>query len=75
MYAGDSKVPTSVVNDSQGLNNSQSSRTPDPDHLPASESGPALEVIEMANGETIWSVTVIQVLLLQGIEIMLLTGP
>jgi hypothetical protein len=57
MYAGDSKAPTSAANDAHGVIPSQSSRNLDPDHLTGSESGPALEVIEMANGETIWYVT------------------
>lgn len=44
MYAGDSRVTSNVPGEGQG----------DYDGMPPSESGPALEVIEMANGETIW---------------------
>lgn len=46
MYAGDSRVASAVSGDGQN----------DYDGLRPSESGPALEVIEMANGETIWCV-------------------
>jgi len=47
MYSGgDSRVPSTVPMEGHG----------DYDGLHPSESGPALEVIEMANGETIWSI-------------------
>jgi hypothetical protein len=45
MYSGDSRVPSTVP--MEGI---------DHDALHPSESGPALEVIELANGETIWLV-------------------
>jgi len=49
MYAGDNKPAIVINSDLQA-----SSSSPHPDIN--SESGPALEVIEMANGETIWSI-------------------
>ncbi|KAI0948569.1 hypothetical protein AcW1_005414 [Taiwanofungus camphoratus] len=51
MYAGDSRIPNAAHAEAQGSNSSQHIQT---DTIP--ESGPALEVIEMANGETIWSI-------------------
>ena len=41
MYAGENKASNSAANDG-------------PDMSANSESGPALEVVELANGETIW---------------------
>jgi len=58
MYAGDSKTPGQITGDSHVLHPSPSSHNVDSDPPPASDSGPALEVIEMANGETIWFVLV-----------------
>ena len=52
MYAGDSRPPGQGMGDPHVLNATPSST----DLPPSSESGPALEVIEMANGETIWFV-------------------
>ena len=46
MYAGDSRVPSAVPGEAHS----------DVEGMPPSESGPALEVVEMANGETIWFV-------------------
>jgi hypothetical protein len=54
MYAGDSKPPGQGTGDPHVLNATLSS----PDLPPTSESGRALEVIEMANGDTIWFVLV-----------------
>jgi hypothetical protein len=45
MYAGESKAANSAGNEG-----------PDVSTLTNSESGPALEVVELANGETIWLV-------------------
>jgi hypothetical protein len=42
MYGGDSRIPSVIPPDGTG------------DFDSPSESGPALEVIELANGETIW---------------------
>jgi hypothetical protein len=52
MYAGDSKPPGQGTGEPHVLNATPSST----DLPPTSESGPALEVIEMANGDTIWFV-------------------
>lgn len=53
MYAGESKAASSPANDINSPDNLQPLQS---DVLPNSESRPALEVIELANGETIWSV-------------------
>jgi hypothetical protein len=48
MYTGDAKSAGSLGNDLLGAPRSNA------DGQVNSESGPALELIEMANGETIW---------------------
>lgn len=50
MYAGDSRGTSTANPDIPAAGSSQQGE-------PLSESGPALEVIELANGETIWSVS------------------
>jgi hypothetical protein len=57
MYAGDIKAPGLATGDSHVVNLAQSAHA-DSDLPPTSESGPVLEVIEMANGDTIWFVVV-----------------
>jgi hypothetical protein len=54
MYAGESK-PTSLSNDSNRQSVTQSTQSVQSDNV--SESGPVVEVIELANGETIWFAT------------------
>lgn len=49
MYAGDGRTQNAGILDAQGGNGPQAAQT---GTIP--EAGPALEVIEMANGETIW---------------------
>ena len=44
MYGGESRVPSMAMVDPNGPVGEQG----------AAESGPALEVVQMANGETIW---------------------
>jgi serine/arginine repetitive matrix protein 2 len=52
MYAGE-RAASSAANDPNTPDTSLSHG----DLLPASDTGPAVEVIELANGQTIWSVT------------------
>lgn len=47
MYSGESKHTSAVVDDAGTEHNQDGS---------AAQEGPAIEVIEMANGETIWYV-------------------
>lgn len=47
MYSGENRLPVSVHQEGHNASGSQHTEaTPEP--------GPALEVIELANGETIW---------------------
>ena len=48
MYASDSRAVSGTPVDGAAV--------PGPQHVAEEESGPAVEVIELANGETIWSV-------------------
>ena len=51
MYSGDSRMANAAVSDAPAASTSQQGEA-----MPDS-SGPALEVIEYADGETIWFVT------------------
>jgi len=51
MYAGESRAASVVPNDP---NSPYESQNPKGESSPGPEQGPALELIEMANGETIW---------------------
>jgi len=53
MYSGENKPATLAGFDPQGAQQAPQRAT---DGTTGSEGGPALEVIEMANGETIWFV-------------------
>ncbi|KAF8162952.1 hypothetical protein B0H34DRAFT_672070 [Crassisporium funariophilum] len=53
MYAGESRAASMAVIDPNGHADQQSSKG---DNIAVPESGPALEVIQLANGETIWSI-------------------
>ncbi|TFK42980.1 hypothetical protein BDQ12DRAFT_696362 [Crucibulum laeve] len=53
MYAGESRAVSSAGNDPNGTGNLQAS---DSGPASTSEQGPALEFVELANGETIWSI-------------------
>jgi len=55
MYAGESRVPSMASVDQNGPPMNQQNIKGE--QQGASESGPALEVIQLANGETIWSVS------------------
>ncbi|KAF8894697.1 hypothetical protein BD779DRAFT_1669167 [Infundibulicybe gibba] len=50
MYAGEGRVASSSLNDPSLTD------IADPELLAASESGPAIQLVELANGETIWSI-------------------
>jgi hypothetical protein len=52
MYAGESRVSSMTPVDPNGPGDQQNSKA----EQGAADSGPALEVIQLANGETIWSV-------------------
>lgn len=52
MYSGESRVPSMTPVESNGLADQQGFKG----EQGAAESGPALEVIQLANGETIWSI-------------------
>jgi hypothetical protein len=54
MYAGERKSVTSVPGDVNRPSTSMSSQSGNPDNITPSDSGPAIELIELANGETIW---------------------
>jgi hypothetical protein len=54
MYAGERKSVTSVPGDINRPNTSMSSQSGNPDNMTPSDSGPAIELIELANGEAIW---------------------
>lgn len=53
MYAGESRVTSVAAVDPNGLVDQQHFKG----EQGTAESGPALEVIQLANGETIWSVS------------------
>ncbi|KDR81794.1 hypothetical protein GALMADRAFT_239997 [Galerina marginata CBS 339.88] len=53
MYAGESRATSALVNDPSATADQQSAKG---EPFAASEPGPALEVIELANGETIWNI-------------------
>ena len=56
MYAGESRVSSMAAPvDPNGPVDQQSSKT----EQGTADSGPALEVIQLANGETIWSVFIV----------------
>ena len=48
MYAGDSRTPSAAIAEGSGINATQGESLGEP--------GTAVEVIELANGETIWRV-------------------
>ena len=52
MYAGESRVPSMAPVDPNNPVDQQNSKV----EQGTADSGPALEVIQLANGETIWSV-------------------
>ncbi|KAF9466343.1 hypothetical protein BDZ94DRAFT_1233950 [Collybia nuda] len=52
MYAGESRATSSAANVPITSDTLQTQG----DYLPTSETGPALELVEFANGETIWSI-------------------
>lgn len=54
MYAGESRVPSMAPVDPNSPVDQQNFKA----EQGAADSGPALEVIQLANGETIWSVIV-----------------
>jgi hypothetical protein len=54
MYAGESRVPSMAPVDPNSPMDQQNFKV----EQGAADSGPALEVIQLANGETIWSVIV-----------------
>lgn len=59
MYAGESRVSSmSAPVDSNGVVDQQNSKA----EQGAADSGPALEVIQLANGETVWSVFIVSTL-------------
>lgn len=51
MYSGESRVPSMVAGDVNAHVDQQHAKG---DNLATFEPGPALEVIQLANGETIW---------------------
>ncbi|KAF8188401.1 hypothetical protein BJ912DRAFT_401756 [Pholiota molesta] len=53
MYSGESRVPSMVAGDVNAHVDQQHTKG---DNLTAFEPGPALEVIQLANGETIWNI-------------------
>ena len=58
MYAGESRVSSMVPVDLNGLVDPQNSKA----EQGTADSGPALEVIELANGETVWLVFIVPTL-------------
>ena len=60
MYAGESRVPGMAPVDPNGPVDQQNSKV---EQGAADSSAPALEVIQLANGETIWSVFIVPTLL------------
>ena len=60
MYAGESRVSSMTPVDPNGPVDQQNSKV---EQGAADSSGPALEVIQLANGETIWSVVIVPTLL------------
>ena len=59
MYSGESRVSSMVPVDPNGPVDQQNPKA----EQGAADSGPALEVIQLANGETIWSVFIVPMLL------------
>ena len=51
MYSGESRVASMVTGDAHAHSDQLPAKG---DNLPGIEPGPALEVIQLANGETIW---------------------
>lgn len=61
MYAGERKSVTSVPGDTNRPNTSMSSQSVNQDNMTPSDSGPAIELVEYANGESIWLVALFNV--------------